>query len=278
MLNRPTVILLLVVIFATILPVWADADSDSDTNSDGDGVATGDSPTFQLPLEFLGTIGGDIELGLLVNTGNTEAHSVRIASQLVHELEYFRNRYELYGRVQRSKVPDPDTQHKDSVTTAKRYGITGQSNYKFLVGRQSLFGRGAYQYDMFGAFRVQSSLAVGYANRVYEMQTNYIDLETGPGFAHQRSNSGRVNTGLIWFLAFNMEQKIYKGSNFRQTFEGSVSLDGANSTFVSRSSITSQLFDKLSMRFSFTARHNSRPEGNLKTMDTETAASVVYTF
>jgi putative salt-induced outer membrane protein len=275
-LNRPTVILLLVVILATIMPVWAD--SDSDTNSDGDGVATGDSPTFQLPLEFLGTIGGDIELGLLVNTGNTEAHSVRIASQLVHEMEYFRNRYELYGRVQRSKVANPDTQQNDSVTTAKRYGITGQSNYKFLVGRQSLFGRGAYQYDMFGAFRVQSSLAVGYANRVYEMQTNYIDLETGPGFAHQRSNSGSTNTGLIWFLAFNMEQKIYKGSNFRQTFEGSVSLDGANSTFVSRSSITSQLFDKLSMRFSFIARHNSRPEGNLKTMDTETAASVVYTF
>ncbi|MDX1677296.1 DUF481 domain-containing protein [Arsukibacterium sp.] len=276
MLKQPTVILLFVALVALVVPAWADDGADG--QSDADGVAAGDSPTFQLPLEFLGTIGGDIELGLLINTGNTEAHSIRINSQLVHEMEYFRNRYELFGRVQRSKIPDPETQHKDSVTTAKRYGITGQSNYKFLVGRQSLFGRGAYQYDMFGAFRVQSSLAVGYANRVYERQTNFIELETGPGFAHQRSNSGRTNTGLIWFLAFNMEQKIYRGSNFRQTFEGSVSLDGANSTFVSRSSITSQLFDKLSMRFSFVARHNSRPEGNAETMDTETAASLVYTF
>ncbi|WP_365869287.1 DUF481 domain-containing protein [Arsukibacterium sp.] len=276
MLNRPIVILLLAVAFAAALPVWGD--DNADTNSDGDGVAAGDSPTFQLPLEFLGTIGGDIELGLLINTGNTEANSIRINSELQHEMEYFRNKYQLYGRIQRSKVLNQATQHKDNVTTAKRYGITGQSNYKFLVGRQSLFGRGAYLYDQFGAFKVQSSLAVGYANRVYEMQTNYIDLETGPGFAHQRSNSGRTNTGLIWFLAFNLEQKIYEGSSFRQTFEGSVSLDGANSTFVSRSSITSQLFDKLSMRFSFVARHNSRPEGNLKTMDTETAASLVYTF
>lgn len=277
MLNRLTGILLLAVVLATAvlattLPVRADG------NSDGDGVAVGDSPTFQLPLDFLGTIGGDIELGLLVNTGNTEAHSIRINSELLHELEYFRNKYQLYGRIQRSKVFNSATQHNEDVTTAKRYGFTGQSNYKFLVGRQSLFGRGAYLYDQFGAFRVQSSLAVGYANRVYEMQTNYIDLETGPGFAHQRSSSGVTNTGLIWFLAFNLEQKIYEGSSFRQTFEGSVSLDGANSTFVSRSSITSQLFDKLSMRFSLVARHNSRPEGNLKTMDTETAASIVYTF
>ncbi|WP_245861425.1 DUF481 domain-containing protein [Arsukibacterium tuosuense] len=259
-----------------VIPVYAEGDADG--NSDSDGVAAGDSPTFQLPLDFLGTIGGDIELGLLVNTGNTEAHAIRINSELQHEMEYFRNKYQLYGRIQRSKVLNPVTQHNDNVTTAKRYGITGQSNYKFLVGRQSVFGRGAYLYDKFGAFRVQSSLAVGYANRVYEMQTNYIDLETGPGFAHQRSSSGVTNTGLIWFLAFNLEQKIYEGSSFRQTFEGSVSLDGANSTFVSRSSITSQLFDKLSMRFSFVARHNSRPEGNLKTMDTETAASLVYTF
>ncbi len=272
MLNRRLRLWLIAVALLTAAPVYADV------NTDGDGVADGDLPTFKLPLEFLGTIGGDIELGLLVNTGNTEAHSVRINSELLHELEYFRNKYQVYGRIQRSKVINPDSGHKDDTTTAKRYGITGQSNYKFLVGRQSLFGRGAYLYDKFGAFRLQSSLAVGYGNRVYEMQTNYIDLETGPGFAHQRTASGNTNTGLIWFLAFNLEQKIYEGSSFRQTFEGSVSLDGANSTFVSRSSITSQLFDKLSMRFSFAARHNSRPEGNLKTMDTETAASLVYTF
>lgn len=277
MLNQVRVLLLLlVVVLPAMLPVSADDAADS--NSDGDGVAIGDSPTFQLPLEFLGTIGGDIELGLLINTGNTEAHSIRINSELSHEMEYFRNKYQLYGRIQRSKVFNAITEQNDDVTTAKRYGITGQSNYKFLIGRQSVFGRGAYLYDMFGAFKVQSSLAVGYANRVYEMQANYIDLETGPGFAHQRSASGRTNTGLIWFLAFNMEQQIYKGSSFKQSFEGSVSLDGANSTFVSRSSLTSQLFDKLSMRFSFTARHNSRPEGNAETMDTETAASLVYTF
>lgn len=263
--------LLLLVVVATT-PVMAES------NTDGDGVADGNTPTFQLPLDFLGTIGGDIELGLLLNTGNTDSNAFRINSELLHELEYFRNKYQVFGRIQRSKILNAVTQHKDSVTTAKRFGITGQSNYKFLIGRQSLFGRGAYLYDMFGAFKVQSSLAVGYANRVYEMQTNYIDLETGPGFAHQRGSNGETNTGLIWFLAFNMEQKVYEGSSFRQSFEGTVSLDGANSTFVSRSSLTAQLFDKLSMRFSFIARHNSRPQGDLKTMDTETAASLVYTF
>lgn len=231
-----------------------------------------------IDLGFLGTITGDIEVGFLFIAGNTDARGWRLATEMVHDTDYFRNRYNIQGRVQKNQFIDRDTGNSNSQTTVKRYAFSGQSNYKFLSGTQSFFGRGAYAYDMNGAFRQQGSLATGYANRIYERQANYLDLETGPGFAYRENASGNTSKGLIWFLAANLEQEIYKGSRFRQTFEGSVSLDGENSMFSSRSSLTSQINGRLAMRLSFNASYNSRPEGVAETLDTETAASLVYAF
>lgn len=231
-----------------------------------------------IDLGILGTITGDIELGFLFMDGNTDARGWRVASEMVHDTEYFRNRYNIQGRLQRNQYKDSATGDISKQTTVKRYALSGQSNYKFLTGTQSFFGRGAYAYDMFGAFRQQGSLATGYANRIYERQANYLDLETGPGFAYRESATGSTTKGLIWFLAANIEQEIYKGSRFRQTFEGNVSLDGENSMFTSRSTLTSQVNGRLAMRLSFSAHYNSRPEGKLETLDTETSASLVYSF
>ena len=230
------------------------------------------------PIGFFGTVTGDVELGFLLTSGNTDAFAIRANSELVHDLEYFRNRYQLQSLLQKNNVADVNTGERNRVTTASRYAFTGQSNYKLVTGRESIFGRGAYAYDKFGAFRQQASLVVGYGNRIYEKLTNYLDLETGPGFSQQQTAAGDRRSGAIWFLAANLDYALFDNSSFRQTLEGAVSLDGENSTLLSRSSITAKVVDKLSMRFNFIVRYNSRPEGDLRETDTETSASLVYTF
>ncbi|MDX3774449.1 DUF481 domain-containing protein [Chromatiaceae bacterium AAb-1] len=230
------------------------------------------------PVGFLGTVSGDIELGFLYTRGNTDSFTIRTNSELIHELEAFRNRYQFYSLVQKQKITDSQTGHRDNATTASRYGFTGQSNYKFVTGRETIFGRAAYLHDRFGAFKEQVSIAAGYANRFYERLTDYLDLETGPGFGHQQKASGVTNTGLIWYLAMNLDYTLYEGTKFRQTFESTVSLDGENSVYLSRSSITAQIYGSLSMRVNFVAKYNSRPEGDLDSLDTETSASLVYLF
>jgi putative salt-induced outer membrane protein len=229
-------------------------------------------------LGLLGTLTGDIELGFLFIDGNTDARGWRVNTELVHENDFFRNRYNVQGRIQKNQFTNSETGEVRTEATVKRYALSGQSNYKFLSGSTSFFGRGAYAYDMFGSFRQVGSLATGYANRVYQKQANYLDLETGPGFAYREGASGSTSKGLIWFLAVNFEQEIYKGSRFRQTFEGNVSVDGENSAYTSRSSLTAQINGRLAMRLSFSVSHNSQPEGNLQTTDTETSASLVYQF
>jgi putative salt-induced outer membrane protein len=230
------------------------------------------------PIGFFGTVTGDVELGFLFTSGNTDSFAIRLNSELVHDLEYFRNRYQLQSLLQKNQVANDETGGTHELTTASRYGITGQSNYKLVKGRESVFGRGAYARDKFGSFREQASVVAGYGNRIYERQTNYLDLETGPGFSHQQSAKGTNNSGLIWYLAANLDYSLYANFTFRQTLESAMSLGGQNSTLLSRSSITAKVADKLSMRFNFIVRHNSRPETDLRKTDTETSASMVYTF
>ena len=230
------------------------------------------------PIGFFGTVTGSVELGFLLTSGNTDSFAIRANSELVHDLQYFRNKYQLHSLIQKNNVLDSHTNQKNRVTTANRYGFSGQSNYKLVTGRESVFGRGSYSYDRFAAFREQATVAGGYGNRMYEKQESYLDLETGPGFAYQRSASGNNNSGAIWFFAANLDYALFDNARFRQTLEGALSLNSQNSTLLSRSSITAQIIDKLSMRFNFIVRHNSRPEGNLQKTDTETSASLVYTF
>lgn len=242
---------------------------------------TDNLPTSEEPLQpigFFGTVTGDIELGFLLTSGNTDSFAIRVNSELVHDLEYFRNRYQLQSLLQKNNVFNAQTEQKEKVTTASRYGFSGQSNYKLVKGRESVFGRGAYAHDKFGAFREQASLVAGYGNRIFELQSNYLDLETGPGFATQTSAAGNSKSGLIWYLAANLDYKLFDNSSFRQTLEGNLALGSANSVWLSRSSLTATIIDKLSMRFNFVFKHNSRPEANLKKTDTETSVSLVYTF
>ena len=101
-------------------------------------------PTSEEPLQpigFFGTVTGDVELGFLFTSGNTDSFAIRANSELVHDLEYFRNRYQLQSLLQKNNVTNSDTGEKDQVTTASRYSFTGQSNYKLVKGRESIFGR-----------------------------------------------------------------------------------------------------------------------------------------
>ena len=73
-----------------------------------------------IDLGILGTITGDIELGFLFMDGNTDARGWRIATEMVHDTEYFRNRYNVQGRIQKNQFTDNTTGDVNSQTTVKR--------------------------------------------------------------------------------------------------------------------------------------------------------------
>lgn len=222
--------------------------------------------------------GGDIELGLVLSSGNTQSTAIRTNAELMHELTDFRNKYLVQTLIQRNSQFDQETGDKTRYTTAQRVNLVGQSNYKFYQSEHSIFGRAAYLNDRFGAFEEQGSLAAGYAMRAYQNGDDYLDLETGPGIAYQQTSDKNTSTGMIWWVAANLDYHLTESNSFRQALEWSVSLDGKNSSWQSRSSLTSQVNGRLSMRLNFTVKYDSNPGQFRQKTDTETSATLVYSF
>lgn len=221
---------------------------------------------------------GDVEVGVVLSSGNTESTAVRINTELLHEMEDFRNKYLIQTLLQRNSKFDEEKNDRERYTTAQRLNLVAQTNYKFYRSEHSIFGRAAYLNDRFGAFHEQASVAGGYAKRLFEEAESYWDFETGPGFAHQETSDGERSTGLIWFVATNLDYQLNENNSFRQALEWSVSLDGKNSSWQSRSALTSQVNGQLSMRLSFVVKYDSSPGEFRKKTDTETAATLVYGF
>ena len=222
--------------------------------------------------------GGDVELGVVLSSGNTQSTAVRGNAELFHELTNFRNKYQLQTLLQRNSQQDMETGQKSRYTTAQRINLVGQSNYKFYQSEHSIFGRGSYLNDRFGAFEQQATVAAGYAMRAYELGEDHLDLETGPGLAYQETSDSRTTSGMIWWLAANLNYALTESNVFRQALEWSVSLDGKNSSWQSRSSLTSQVNGRLSMRLNFIVKYDSDPGQFRAKTDTETSATLVYSF
>jgi len=221
---------------------------------------------------------GDVELGLVLSSGNTQSTAVRANAELFHELKHVRNKYQIQTLLQRNSQQDLETGQKSRYTTAQRINLVGQSNYKFYQSEHSIFGRGSYLNDRFGAFEQQATVAAGYAMRAYELGEDHLDLETGPGLAYQETSDSRTTSGMIWWLAANLNYALTESNVFRQALEWSVSLDGKNSSWQSRSSLTSQVNGRLSMRLNFIVKYDSDPGQFRAKTDTETSATLVYSF
>lgn len=221
---------------------------------------------------------GDLEVGVVLSRGNTESTALRSNAEINQELEQFRNKYYIQTLLQRNTRLDGSTGEKDNYTTGQKIGLTAQSNYKFWRSSSSLFGRGSYLNDRFGAFREQLTVAAGYANRLYEQGDNYLDFETGPGLAYDRPSQGESNSGFIWYAAGNLEYHLSPTSKFKQTLEYNVSMDGHNTSYISRSALTAQINNRLALRLSVNVKYDSDVQEGKKSTDSETAVTVVYSF
>jgi|GEM_PF-888465 putative salt-induced outer membrane protein YdiY len=222
--------------------------------------------------------GGDIELGFVFNRGNTDATAIRTNLDLTHEYNDYRNKYLVQSLYQRSGTIDDETGEKNPKTSAQKIYVVGQTNYKFYRSEHMMFGRASYLNDRFGAFREQASFATGYANRLYNNGDSYWDFETGPGVAYQETAAGENSSGIIWFAATTFNVAFNERNSFKQAFEWGASLDGKNSTWQSRSNLTSHLNGQWSMRLSLIVKFDSDPGPFRVKKDTETAATIVYSF
>lgn len=216
---------------------------------------------------------GEVELGLLVTTGNTEETNLKGGLDLVREWETWRTRYEAAALYSES----------EDTTTAERYRASAQADYK-LEQNQFLFVRGSYDDDRFSGYDYQSSATAGYGNRVWQRgEESFLDLSAGLGYRYNKlreanAEGDEVEDGAVARLAGQFDYELTPTSLFRQELGTEIGLEESNTLTTSVTSIQANFLADLALKAAYRLEHNSDAPAGSESVDTETSFTLLYTF
>ena len=208
---------------------------------------------------------GEAELGLIYTSGNTKTDSVNLKAKIAKEQGKWRH----LAAVAALRTSD------DTGTTAQRFELKGQSDYKFSE-HEYLFGLVNYENDRFSGYDYRVSEAVGYGRRVLDQPDMTLNLEVGPGARQSKLDTGSSDSEFIMRGAAKYAWSITKTSNFTED----LSVEAGKDTTISKSvtALSSKINGDLAMRISYTIRQASSVPPDIEKTDTETAVTLVYSY
>ena len=220
------------------------------------------------------SISMDGEFGLIITTGNTEATSLSAGLAGTQELTDWSNEYKFDALYKQDKVNRAGNEVTE--TTAQKYFLSGQANYKLTQEHQRLFIFGSYEDDRFSDFKYQSTVALGWNQEVFSNEKSKFSYSVGPGYSFSESQDGKDLDSIIVRAALQYSLRLSDSAKITQSLSSEFGGDNTKSRSVTAVSAT--LKDALSMKVSLKLDHNTDVEGDSKKLDTETAVTLVYTF
>ena len=118
------------------------------------------------------------ELGILSNTGNTSAASIKAGINADHETENWSSLYFAEMLYQES-----NTDGTGREVSAKRFYGSAQFDYKLNQPGRRLFMYGDYEDDSFSGYDHRASLAAGWSQRVWRDEVSEFRYSVGPGYS-----------------------------------------------------------------------------------------------
>lgn len=217
------------------------------------------------------------EFGILATTGNADGTSLSTKVNVRQNLTRWFNNFNanfLYKKNRRE-----EDEQRQNVTIAQKMTFSSQSDYKLEKDNARLFFYGEYEDDRFNAYQYQAALAVGYSDRLWNSEKSEFRYSIGPGYALSRLNKeeeGQEQSGIILRAAIEYEKNITETATFRQFV--STEADSQFSRSVSETSLAAKINGSLAMKVSLNMTHNKSPDNNGKSLDTQTAVTLVYNF
>lgn len=207
-----------------------------------------------------------VELGMIFTSGNTETESTNAKAKV----EKTKNKWRGGASLEALNVKGEDGR------LAERYLGEGKVSYLFSE-RSYGFVTGKGEHDPFSGYSYQVSGAAGYGFRALNKETMFLDLEVGPGYREVKvRDSGKTDGEGILRLFGNYEWKVSDTSKF--TEELSVEAGEDLTIYKSITAITAAINSSLSMKASFTVKHQSETPPDTDDTDYETALTLVYNF
>jgi len=212
----------------------------------------------------------DGEFGFISTTGNTETTSFKGKLAAHQELDMWSNDFSVEGLYKKDDIDGV------SQTTAQKYFMSAQGNYKLDNPDHRLFGFASYADDKFSSYDYQSTLAVGWQQKLWDDPSSRFSYSIGPGYSFAKTNEGEFENGVIVRGALDYQWKVSDTATFKQILSSEV---GSNNTkSKSETSLSAKINDSLSLKVSLLMDHNSDVAEGKDNLDTQTAVTVVYTF
>ncbi|SMF52077.1 Putative salt-induced outer membrane protein YdiY [Alteromonadaceae bacterium Bs31] len=238
-------------------------------------------------------LSAEVSLGALNTSGNTESTAYTGKMDLKHEMANWRTNYILTGLYKENETTieqvDGSTREEMQVSAERYYG-SAQADYKLNEEHRGLFVFASYEEDKFGNFEYQGTLAAGYTDRLFKTDVTEFNYSVGPGMSYSKTtetlnDDGSVKTESISSespivrLAADFKWDISENSSFRQTLASDYAPSSDDNTKTrAETSLLSKINSSFSMKLSYTITNNSVVEDGVENTDTETAASLVYSY
>ena len=224
----------------------------------------------------------DAEVGALMTSGNTKSTAFKGKVDAKQDLSSWRTQYVLEGLYKEDEVDNTEGGILTSVdqTTAQKYFASAQADYKLNEEHRGLFIFGSYEDDRFSGYDYQSTIAVGYSDRLFKTDNSHLDYSVGPGYTTNKSTlTGETDSNVIIRLAASYVYKFSPNAKFTQTMASNVATDAdSNTATKAESAITATLTSSFAIKASYTINHNSEVPEGIETTDTQTAVTLVYSL
>ncbi len=217
----------------------------------------------------------DGEFGFIYTSGNTETTSASAGLKASQELEQWSNDFLVTGLYKQDTIENAFGEEVEQ-TSAQKFFASAQANYKLENPDHRLFGFASYEDDRFSNFKYQSTLAVGWNQKMWDNETSSFDYSIGPGYSFAKDQNDVSQNGAIVRGALNYKWNISDTSRFTQTFSTEVGSDNTKSR--SETALSAQIAGSLSMKLSLRFDHNSDVTEGVEKLDSETAVTLVYSF
>jgi len=217
------------------------------------------------PAASAGPWSGNVRLGYLANSGNTETENVNFGFEVAYAIE--RWVHSLAG----SAVGASD----DNTTTAEAYTLGWKSTYD-LTERDYLFGRVDWLKDKFSGFDEQLSEAIGYGRRLILQPHQTLSVEIGPGARQSELRTGEEEKELILALGSYYEYNFNENARFN--FDVGMQMGEENTFTEAVAALRTKLVGDLSAVLSYTVRNNTDVPDDSEETDTMTAVALEYLF
>ena len=222
-------------------------------------------PCIAMSVASAEPLKGEAELGLVATSGNSDTQTINAKLGLTKETEEWTHKADLAALNNAS----------DDETTAEKYSLGWQSDRK-LDDVSYLYVIASYEDDRFSGFDYQATLGAGYGYKVINEEKRVLTLEIGPGY--------RINA-----LPEGDDEKevtVRLGEKFSWQFSDTAELEqyltvetGEDNT-VSRlgAAVKSTLTDTLALKVGVDIKHTEEVPDDRDDTDTETYATISYSF